>query len=114
MRMTGFLLCAALGAVAPVWLSGQQTPEQTLRGLKAAPGMEITLFAAEPLFSNPTNITVDERGRIWVLEAVNYRRSTPSQNRNLPDIRPAGDRIVILEDTNGDGKADKVKVFDQN
>src|SRR5439155_6117388 len=61
---------------------------------------------------NPTNITVDERGRVWVLEAVNYRRKTG--NRNLPDIRPAGDRIVILEDTNGDGTADKVKVFDQN
>ena len=91
-------------------VSGQQTPEKTLASLKAAPGLELTLFAAEPMFSNPTNLTVDERGRVWVLEGVNYRR----QSRKQPDFRPAGDRIVILEDTDQDGKSDKVKVFDQN
>ena len=43
-------------------------------------------------------------GRVWVCEAVNYRRV----NFGRPILRPAGDRIVILEDTDGDGKADKV------
>ena len=62
------------------------------------------------MLSNPTDLTVDERGRVWVLEGVNYRRTS----RNLPDLRPAGDRIVILEDTDQDGRADKVKVFDQS
>jgi putative membrane-bound dehydrogenase-like protein len=88
----------------------QQRPEQSLAALKPAPGLEVKLWASEPDVMNPTNLTVDERGRVWVLEGVNYRRT----QRNLPDPRPAGDRIVILEDTDQDGRADKVKVFDQN
>jgi putative membrane-bound dehydrogenase-like protein len=91
-------------------LYGQKPPEVTAAGLKPAAGLEATLFAAEPMVMNPTNLTVDERGRVWVLEGVNYRRAA----RKLPDLRPEGDRIIILEDTNLDGKADKVKVFDQN
>jgi putative membrane-bound dehydrogenase-like protein len=67
------------------------------------------LWASEPDLFNPTNIDVDERGRVWVLEGVNYRR----QLRNEKDYRAKGDRILILEDTDGDGRADKVKVFDQ-
>jgi putative membrane-bound dehydrogenase-like protein len=91
-------------------LLSQQTPQQTLRGLKAADGLELTLWASEPDVINPTNIDVDARGRIWATEAVNYRRTLWGK----PDIRKNGDRIVILEDTNGDGKADKVKVFLQD
>src|SRR4029453_4778937 len=91
-------------------VKGQQSPQQTLGALKPAPGLEVKLWAAEPMLTNPTDITVDERGRVWVLEGVNYRRT----QRNLPDPRPAGDRIVILEDSDQDGQADKVKVFDQN
>jgi putative membrane-bound dehydrogenase-like protein len=87
----------------------QQDPQQSLAAIKAAPGLEVALWASEPMLANPTGITIDERGRVWVLEGVNYRR--PS--RKLPDLRPEGDRIVILEDTNLDGKADKSKVFDQ-
>jgi putative membrane-bound dehydrogenase-like protein len=103
--------CVALVFVASVLLiSAQQPAPRTVKGLTAAPGLEVTLWASEPDLTNPTNIAIDERGRVWVLEAVNYRRLL----RNQPDIRPAGDRIVILEDTNGDGKADKTKVFDQN
>jgi hypothetical protein len=58
------------------------------------------------MLKNPTNIDVDERGRVWVTEAYNYR---PDINGNPTD--PKGDRIMILEDTNGDGKADTAKVF---
>jgi len=101
-----FLVVFAVGAV----LRGQQTPEQTLAQLKPAPGLEVKLFASEPMITNPTDMTVDERGRVWLLEGANYRRT----QRQLPDIRPAGDRIVILEDTNHDGKADNAKVFDQD
>src|SRR4051794_11553366 len=93
-----------------VVVHGQQRPEQSLAALKAAPGLDVKLWSSEPDVSNPTNLTVDERGRVWVLEGVNYRRT----QRNLPDPRPAGDRIVILEDTDQDGRAHKVKVFDQN
>ena len=88
----------------------QQTPLTTVRGLKVAEGLELTLWAAEPDLVNPTNIDIDARGRVWVLEAVNYRRKL----KNQPDYQDKGDRIVILEDTNGDGKADKRVVFDQS
>ena len=102
-------LLVVLAAVG-VRVRGQQNPEKTVAALKPAAGLAAGLYASEPMMSNPTNLTVDERGRVWVLEGVNYRRSA----RNQPDFRPAGDRIVILEDTNQDGKADKAKVFDQS
>ena len=71
------------------------------------PGLEATLFASEPMLSNPTNIDVDERGRVWVCDVVNYREHA----RN--DVRPEGDRILILEDSDGDGVADSSKVYYQ-
>jgi putative membrane-bound dehydrogenase-like protein len=103
-----FLLLGVFIVGAVVW--GQESPQQTLAGLKPAEGLQTTLFASEPMITNPTDLTVDERGRVWVLEGQNYRRKA----RNQPDLRPAGDRIMILEDTNNDGKADNAKVFDQN
>ena len=110
MRLVRFGLILPIAIVVGVAVRGQQPPEKSLAAIKTAPGLEVKLWAAEPMLSNPTDITVDERGRVWVLEGVNYRRT----QRNLPDPRPAGDRIVILEDTDQDGHADKVKVFDQN
>ena len=58
---------------------------------------------------NPTNIDVDSRGRVWVAEGLNYRL-TRGGNRRFHRIEDA-DKIKILEDTDGDGKADKVTVF---
>jgi len=84
-----------------VLLLAQKTPQQTIHHFKAARGLEVKLWAAEPMFENPTNIDIDERGRIWVLEAVNYRR----QLKHLKDYRPNGDRILILEDTDGERSA---------
>ncbi|MFO0981092.1 MAG: PVC-type heme-binding CxxCH protein [Planctomycetota bacterium] len=82
------------------------------QSLIAADGLEATLWAASPLCYNPTAIDVDERGRIWVSEAVNYRRF----NTKPEDARfhEPGDRIVILEDVDGDGSADQAKVFAQD
>ena len=62
-------------------------------------GFEVTLWAASPLLHNPTNIDIDRDGRIWVAEGVRYRSHHARQ--------PEGDRIVVLQDTDGDGKADK-------
>ena len=81
--------------------------EHALAGLEVAPGLEATLFAAEPLLVNPTNIDVDERGRVWVCEGINYRPQLNPQN----PVREEMERIVILEDTDGDGKADSRTVF---
>ncbi len=75
-------------------------------------GLESRLWAESPMFYNPTSIDIDHRGRIWVAEAVNYR----SFKNNSPGklSHPEGDRVVILEDTDGDGKADKSTVFVQD
>ena len=83
-------------------------PENALKGLTIADSLEVHAFATEPMLKNPTNIDVDERGRVWVCEAYNYR---PAINGNPTNA--LGDRIMILEDTNGDGVADTAKVFYQ-
>jgi putative membrane-bound dehydrogenase-like protein len=68
-------------------------------------GFEVTLWAASPLLHNPTNIDIDREGRIWVAEGVRYRSHFARQ--------PEGDRIVVLQDTDGDGKADSTHTFVQ-
>jgi putative membrane-bound dehydrogenase-like protein len=71
--------------------------------------LEATLWAESPMFYNPTNMDVDIKGRIWVTEAVNYRNSTNDSTKYLHHEK--GDRVMILEDRNNDGKADTSKVF---
>ncbi len=73
--------------------------------LDIADGLEATLFSSEPQISNITNIDIDHLGRVWAAEVKNYRKFNGS--------RPEGDRILVLEDTNQDGKADKQTVFYQ-
>ena len=74
--------------------------------------LEVTLWAETPMFYNPTNMDVDSRGRIWVTEAVNYRNYNNDSTKALHHEK--GDRVVIVEDTDGDGKADVSKVFVQD
>ena len=71
--------------------------------------LEATLWAESPMFYNPTNMDIDAKGRVWITEAVNYRKFNNKAENRLD--HPEGERIVILEDTNGDGKADDSKVF---
>ncbi len=85
---------------------GNLSPEEELAGLEVAEGLEASVFAAEPMLLSPSNTDVDARGRVWVCEIVNYRGHNGK--------RPEGDRILILEDTDGDGVADTQKVFYQN
>ena len=101
---TFLLICLATAPAA-----AQLTPDKALASMKVADGLQIELFAAEPMLINPTSIDVDHLGRVWVCEAVNYRR----KNYGRPIIRDAGDRIVILTDKDGDGKADESTVFYQ-
>jgi putative membrane-bound dehydrogenase-like protein len=75
-------------------------------------GLEATVWAESPMFYNPTNIDVDIKGRIWVTEAVDYRDFNHDTTQYLFHLK--GDRVMILEDTNGDGKADTSKVFVQD
>jgi putative membrane-bound dehydrogenase-like protein len=66
---------------------------------------EIKLFAAEPDITNPIAMAWDERGRLWIVESVDY----PNTFKETDGA--ANDRIKICEDTDGDGKADKFTVF---
>ena len=109
------MLVLVLGAVAPQQAAppspqaGQAPTLQPVRiplDLFQLPeGFEITLWAASPLLHNPTNIDIDRDGRIWVAEGVRYRSHHARQ--------PEGDRIVVLEDTDHDGKADASHTFVQ-
>src|SRR5688500_4121778 len=86
----------------------KRLPENALKGLVVSNGLEVKTMATEPILKNPTNIDVDEKGRIWVTEAYNYR---PGINGNPTNA--LGDRIMILEDTNSDGIVDTAKVYYQ-
>jgi putative membrane-bound dehydrogenase-like protein len=79
-------------------------PEESVKRMKVPDGFEVKLFAAEPMVVNPIAMTVDEKGRVWVIECFEYPSRTPKGK--MPR-----DRIVILEDTDGDGVADKRTVF---
>ena len=87
----------------------KRSPEYALAGLEIGDGLQATAFATEPMLVNPTNMDIDHRGRVWVCEGVNYR---PTLNPDNP-TKEEGDRILILEDEDGDGKADKSTVFYQ-
>lgn len=88
----------------------KRLPENAISALKVADGLDIALFANEPMMTNPTNMDIDHKGRVWITEAYNYRINLhPDQ-----PVKEAGDRILILEDNNGDGKADTGKVFYQD
>jgi len=82
-------------------------PSMALANIDLYPGLEATLFSSEPMIINPVNLDIDHRGRIWVCDVVNYR------HRATENKRPEGDRILILEDYDGDGIADTSKVFYQ-
>lgn len=86
--------------------SGQPylSPEETVNRFKVAPEFEVKLFAGEPDCVNPVAFSIDEKGRVWVLECFEYPSRTPKGKQPR-------DRIVILEDTDGDGKCDKRTVF---
>lgn len=87
----------------------KRSSEYALAGLETREGLETTLFAAEDMLVNPTNMDVDAEGRVWVTEGYNYRSNLNPENPTNEN----GDRIVILEDTDGDSKADTSKVFYQ-
>ena len=80
------------------------TPEQSMSLIKVPVGFELQLFASEPDIINPIYMNWDERGRLWVIQTVDYPNEIKTDDRG-------DDCIKILEDTNGDGRADKITVF---
>lgn len=93
------MFVSAMSAIAE---EPPRTPAQTVKSLKLPEGFTATLFAGEPDLVQPIGFTFDDRGRIWVAENLSY-----------PNWKPNGttDRIVIYEDTDGDGHFDKRTVF---
>jgi len=78
------------------------TPEQAIAKMTVPPGFRVELVASEPALQNPVAMAFDDRGRIFVTESFEYPRREPG---------PGRDTIKILEDKDGDGLAETVKVF---
>lgn len=81
------------------------TPEESMKLIQVPTDFDVQLFAAEPDITNPIAMAWDERGRLWIVESVDY------PNTFIETDGAANDRIKICEDTDGDGKADKFTVF---
>ena len=79
-------------------------PAESMKHLQVAPGFEVRLFASEPEIGKPIAMAWDARGRLWILETVDYPNEMQPEGRGR-------DRIRICEDTDGDGRADKFTVF---
>ena len=74
-------LLIILSLVQPA--NAQQSPEKALSTFTVADGLQVELFAAEPMFINPTCMDVDHKGRVWVCEAVNYRSKLRQEDRSF-------------------------------
>jgi putative membrane-bound dehydrogenase-like protein len=109
-----FLMVPLLIALVPSVLAdnpsgvGPEAAAQSISRFKVADGLEVSLFASEPLVRNPTDMDIDERGRVWVTEGVNYRSSF----QKWGVLQPEGDRVITLERA-ADGSV-KEKVFYQD
>ncbi|SFI82156.1 PVC-type heme-binding CxxCH protein [Planctomicrobium piriforme] len=81
-------------------------PEESQKLFTVADGFEVSLYASEvqfPELQNPVSFTFDAAGRIWVTTNASYPQYLPGE--------PVDDKILILSDTNNDGKADKQQIF---
>lgn len=90
------------------------SPTEELAKLTVPEGFEIQLFASEPMIDKPINLAFDSRGRLWVSSTAEYPYSA-DKSRWADDqgtrVKDSRDAIKILEDRDGDGRADKVTVF---
>jgi putative membrane-bound dehydrogenase-like protein len=109
-------------ATNPPALSGAEA----VKAITLPPGFKATLFASEPDVKQPIAFAIDDRGRLWVAEGYTYPKrkgappkigtnttTTPTKEQ-LADIFGSNDRILVFEDTDGDGKHDKRTVFLEN
>jgi putative membrane-bound dehydrogenase-like protein len=99
--------------VPPLKLQEPLSPQDSMKTMQVPPGFEVQLFASEPDITKPIAMNWDERGRLWVVESIDYPNdqiASPSNPGNRKGYT-AHDRIKICEDTNGDGKADKFTIF---
>ncbi len=84
-------------------LMNNHDPASELENFELLPGYQANLFATDPMLANPVHMTWDSKGRLWVACSWSYPQLKPG------DV--ANDKIIILEDTDNDGAADKSTVF---
>ena len=84
-------------------LMNNHDPASQLDNFDLLPGYQANLFAADPMFANPVHMHWDSKGRLWVACSWAYPQLKPGEVAN--------DKIIILEDTDDDGVADKSTVF---
>ncbi len=106
--MTRYSLFLLLLAAGPLFAQANATipdpdPEIERKTFIVPEGFEVSLYAADPLLAKPIQMNFDAQGRLWVASSEVYPQIKPGQKAN--------DKIVVLEDTDGDGKADKTTVF---
>lgn len=114
-RATGVMSVGSKGRGSVVFVVDKQAPEKLAsvpaESFQVVDDLEVTVWAQSPMFYNPTNIDIDAQGRIWVAEGLRYRTQT---NSKMDVKHPEGDRIMVLNDSNGDGKADQSHCFVQD
>ncbi|MBE2286341.1 MAG: HEAT repeat domain-containing protein [Prosthecobacter sp.] len=106
-RLALFFVCS-IGCVCasqPTSLADlpDANPEAELKSFVVPEGFEVNLFAAEPMIQKPVQMNWDAQGRLWVVSSTTYPHIKPGEE--------AKDQVVVLEDTDGDGKADKSTPF---
>jgi putative membrane-bound dehydrogenase-like protein len=102
LKQKDIIILPPLDPVLNAGLSG----EKAAKAMTPPKGFKVTLAASEPEVVKPISFTIDSKGRLWVVEGHTYPvRAPEGQGR---------DRILILEDTDGDGTLDKKKVFAEN
>jgi len=105
------LLALAAGLASPIAARAQREltnipdpdPEVERKSFQVADGFEVNLYAADPLLAKPIQMNFDPQGRLWVASSEVYPQIAPGQE--------ADDKILVLQDDDGDGAADRTTVF---
>ncbi len=113
---TKFIGNGNIYSFAAMWHVAQQkakeakflTPEEAVQNMTTLDGFKVNVFAAEPMIRQPMAFCWDDRGRLWIAENTDY------ESRGDGFSNDGNSRILILEDTDGDGAADSRKVFMEN
>ncbi|HEX2746914.1 MAG TPA: hypothetical protein VHM91_02860, partial [Verrucomicrobiales bacterium] len=110
------LLPAAAQDASLVRTSEPLSPEEEQTKLKVPPGFKLQLIASEPVINKPMNLAFDKKGRMWVTSSREYPWAIKKDQWKTPEglLEKSQDKIVIFEDTNGDGVPDKPTVFADN
>src|SRR5438552_1837532 len=119
-------LVLSLMCLATALTSVASSPQQALEQMKVPKGFEVKLVANEPEIRKPLSITFDDRGRMWVIQYLQYPAPAGlkpvsvdqylrTKYDRMPEPPPRGprgaDRITICEDTDGDGRSDRFTEF---